>query len=53
MGLNCPLAAQWLRCYGSLVILGRFFSFKRNYASGYLTKNYETILVFAWFKDNK
>jgi len=42
----------WDKSFISLNSALQSLTFQRNYASGYLTKNYETILVFAWFEDD-
>ena len=41
----------WDKSFISLNSALQSLTFQRNYASGYVTKNYETILVFAWFQD--
>lgn len=40
----------WDKSFISLNSALQSLTFQRNYASGYVTKNYETILVFVWFK---
>jgi DNA modification methylase len=41
----------WDKSFISLNSALQSLTFQRNYTSGYVTKNYETILVFAWFED--
>jgi DNA modification methylase len=41
----------WDKSFISLNSALQSLTFQRNYASGYVTKNYETILVFVWFED--
>ena len=41
----------WDKSFISLNSALQSLTFQRNYTSGYVTKNYETILVFAWFPD--
>lgn len=41
----------WDKSFISLNSALQSLTFQRNYASGYLTKNYETILVFVWFSE--
>ena len=41
----------WDKSFISLNSALQSLTFQRNYTSGYVTKNYETILVFAWFQD--
>jgi len=41
----------WDKSFLSLNSALQSLTFQRNYASGYVTKNYETILVFVWFED--
>jgi ParB family transcriptional regulator, chromosome partitioning protein len=40
----------WDKSFTSLNSALQSLTFQRNYANGYLTKNYETILVFVWFE---
>jgi ParB/RepB/Spo0J family partition protein len=47
---NCGWVV-WDKSFISLNSALQSLTFQRNYASGYVTKNYETILVFVWFKD--
>ena len=42
----------WDKTFISLNSALQSLTFQRNYASGYVTKNYETILVFVWFNDD-
>ncbi len=42
----------WDKSFISLNSALQSLTFQRNYANGYLTKNYETVLVFTWFKDD-
>jgi ParB family chromosome partitioning protein len=41
----------WDKSFISLNTAMQSVGFQRNYLHGYVTKNYETILVFAWFQD--
>jgi ParB family chromosome partitioning protein len=41
----------WDKSFISLNSALQSLTFQRNYASGYVTKNYETILVFVWFEE--
>jgi ParB family chromosome partitioning protein len=41
----------WDKSFISLNSALQSLTFQRNYASGYVTKNYETILVFVWFSE--
>jgi ParB family chromosome partitioning protein len=41
----------WDKSFISLNSALQSLTFQRNYSSGYVTKNYETILVFAWFEE--
>ncbi len=42
----------WDKSFISLNSALQSLTFQRNYANGYLTKNYETVLVFVWFNDD-
>jgi len=42
----------WDKSFTSLNSALQSLTFQRNYANGYVTKNYETILVFVWFEDD-
>ena len=58
MALDFQLIAEecgwvlWDKSFISLNSALQSLTFQRNYANGYLTKNYETVLVFAWFEDD-
>jgi hypothetical protein len=58
MALDFQLIAEqcgwvlWDKSFISLNSPLQSLTFQRNYASGYLTKNYETILVFVWFEED-
>lgn len=41
----------WDKSFISLNSAMQSLTFQRNYANGYVTKNYETILVFVWFTE--
>jgi ParB family chromosome partitioning protein len=41
----------WDKTFISLNTAIQSLGFQRNYHHGYVTKNYETILVFVWFED--
>ena len=41
----------WDKTFISLNSALQSLTFQRNYANGYVTKNYETILVFVWFEN--
>lgn len=41
----------WDKSFISLNSALQSLTFQRNYASGYVTKNYETILVFVWLEE--
>jgi len=47
---NCGWVV-WDKSFISLNSALQSLTFQRNYASGYVTKNFETILVFVWFKN--
>lgn len=42
----------WDKSFISLNSALQSLTFQSNYANGYPTKNYETILVFVWFEDD-
>jgi hypothetical protein len=41
----------WDKSFISLNSALQSLTFQRNYASGYVTKNHESILVFVWFDE--